>query len=137
MYKRLIQIDFYLYVLHIIMNTRKICAKMEADRIHTIQLINWVYTTWIIEAFLVFRNKIMHLIKLFVLDLCCCLEPCQNGAGCIGDMHEYSCQCIPGFTGNNCETSLCVEQLIEQRNHYFSCNWFALFHKSQFMHVLE
>ena len=42
------------------------------------------------------------------LDLCCCLDPCPNGAECIGDINQYACQCIPGLTGNDCETGFCV-----------------------------
>ena len=36
--------------------------------------------------------------------MCCCLDPCQNGATCVGDMVQYMCQCLQGYTGYDCET---------------------------------
>lgn len=32
----------------------------------------------------------------------CGFNPCENGAMCINDVTEYSCQCPDGYTGKNC-----------------------------------
>ena len=33
----------------------------------------------------------------------CESEPCQNGAICIDDINEYSCNCTQGFHGDHCQ----------------------------------
>ena len=46
------------------------------------------------------------------IDLCvffpteideCDSKPCQNNATCIDLVNSYRCQCIAGYTGNQCE----------------------------------
>ena len=44
---------------------------------------------------------------LFPLDIDECKSlPCQNGGNCTDGIGSYTCYCIPGHTGDNCETSL-------------------------------
>ena len=45
------------------------------------------------------------LINLVDIDECESF-PCQNGGNCTDSIAGYSCDCIPGHTGENCETSL-------------------------------
>ena len=42
----------------------------------------------------------------FILDVDeCSGNPCQNGATCsMPKFDMYSCQCVAGYTGTNCET---------------------------------
>ena len=41
----------------------------------------------------------------FVTDVDeCSSNPCENGGTCIDGINEYSCQCVAGYTGTNCET---------------------------------
>ena len=35
----------------------------------------------------------------------CNPNPCLNGAICIDGINQYTCQCVPGYTGVNCEIS--------------------------------
>ncbi len=36
----------------------------------------------------------------------CQPAPCQNGATCNDLINAYSCDCVPGYTGVNCETGV-------------------------------
>ncbi|KAI8483784.1 hypothetical protein Bbelb_384420 [Branchiostoma belcheri] len=35
----------------------------------------------------------------------CASSPCQNGESCIDGINSYSCSCLNGFQGVNCETA--------------------------------
>ena len=35
----------------------------------------------------------------------CAPAPCQNGATCVDLVGRYRCDCVTGYSGNNCETS--------------------------------
>ena len=46
------------------------------------------------------------LVKLCCMGrLQCGAEPCQHGRNCTGDSSSYTCHCLYGTTGVNCETS--------------------------------
>ena len=34
----------------------------------------------------------------------CESDPCENGGDCHNGNNAYSCRCMPGYTGTNCET---------------------------------
>ena len=34
----------------------------------------------------------------------CKSSPCQNRGTCHDEINRYSCLCVPGYTGVNCET---------------------------------
>ena len=43
---------------------------------------------------------------IFYVDFDECVSyPCQNGGTCFDDIGGYTCVCILGHTGDNCETS--------------------------------
>ena len=43
---------------------------------------------------------------LFVVDVDeCAMNTCMNGASCVDGVATFTCSCIVGFTGANCETS--------------------------------
>ena len=35
----------------------------------------------------------------------CANSPCQNGGSCTDGVNQFTCQCVTGFTGTNCEIS--------------------------------
>ena len=35
----------------------------------------------------------------------CAPSPCHNGGNCTDGVNQFTCQCVPGFSGINCETS--------------------------------
>ena len=41
----------------------------------------------------------------------CNPDPCMNGATCIADGTDYSCDCPTEFTGTNCETGKAMTAL--------------------------
>ena len=34
----------------------------------------------------------------------CASSPCQHDATCHNELDSYTCSCLPGYTGSNCET---------------------------------
>ena len=34
----------------------------------------------------------------------CESDPCQNGATCVDGINSYTCECVKGYTGHDCET---------------------------------
>ena len=42
-----------------------------------------------------------------VLDINECVsKPCQHSGTCIDEVNRYTCNCVTGYTGVNCETSM-------------------------------
>ena len=49
--------------------------------------------------------KAEKLLTSFTLDIDeCASSPCQNGGTCVDVVNAYTCNCVLGYTGNNCET---------------------------------
>ena len=36
----------------------------------------------------------------------CASSPCQNGGTCVDDSNSYTCNCVVGYAGKNCETDI-------------------------------
>ena len=42
---------------------------------------------------------------IFLVDINeCSSNPCMNGATCTDAVNSYTCACVAGYTGLNCET---------------------------------
>ncbi|CAH1772854.1 unnamed protein product, partial [Owenia fusiformis] len=39
----------------------------------------------------------------------CANAPCGNGSTCIDDINDYTCECLEGFTGKNCDEQIEVD----------------------------
>ena len=39
----------------------------------------------------------------------CVNHTCSNGGSCVDGVNNYSCKCIPGFTGDRCQTGAFVK----------------------------
>ncbi len=48
--------------------------------------------------------KIFMLFHLFPGVDECMSEPCENGGSCSDGVNNYTCSCLPGYTGANCDT---------------------------------
>ena len=58
------------------------------------------------------------LIKTFALDINeCATSPCQNGGSCIDQINAYTCNCVDGYDGLNCENGNKQTTLISFRHH--------------------
>lgn len=58
---------------------------------------------WGIEpSTLSFTKPLCFRFLLLALDACVSL-PCQNGGVCTNVGGDYVCECLPGYTGINCE----------------------------------
>ena len=42
----------------------------------------------------------------------CASSPCQNGGTCIDALNAYTCNCIPGYEGDNCEIGKILQNLV-------------------------
>ena len=60
---------------------------------------------------LVFIQLILILSKcdIVIVDIDeCKSSSCQNGASCTDAINSYTCACVAGYTGVNCETGECM-----------------------------
>ena len=50
-----------------------------------------------------------------VLDMCQS-QPCQNGGTCVDNINSYTCNCLPDYTGPNCDIGIIVyDRKVENR----------------------
>ena len=62
---------------------------------------------------LFFRKCVLVKEKIIILDIDeCSSSPCENGGTCIDEIDYFTCQCMAGYTGDQCETSECVRRWI-------------------------
>ena len=56
------------------------------------------------EESILFRSK-PNIIDVVDIDDCKS-NPCENGGACTDGVNNYTCKCTPGYTGDNCKTSM-------------------------------
>ena len=63
------------------------------------------------KSFSIHVDMDIRISKIYISDLDeCNSNPCQNYGVCKDDVNHYTCSCLDGFAGLNCETGiLCVE----------------------------
>ena len=56
-----------------------------------------------VSKVLLCHNSIKY--SIYVVDIDeCASSPCENGATCTDAVNSYTCDCVAGFVGKNCET---------------------------------
>ena len=49
----------------------------------------------------------MNKIEILLADINeCASSPCQNGGSCVDGINSYTCNCLPGYAGDNCERNI-------------------------------
>ena len=48
----------------------------------------------------------------FSVKLLCSDNPCNNNGTCIDDFGNYTCVCLPGFTGDQCQGKILINLLV-------------------------
>ena len=63
------------------------------------------------EFHFIWWKELINYWHCFLIDVDeCASSPCQNGGTCVDVVNAYTCNCAPGFTGDNCETgNLCLD----------------------------
>ena len=57
----------------------------------------------------VFEEKRLTSPQSFFIDVDDCVNhTCANGASCVDGYNNYSCNCLPRYTGEHCETGRCA-----------------------------
>ena len=64
-------------------------------------------------------GKDLHSVYDIISDIDDCgpANPCENGATCHGDMNAVTCACVPGFTGDACQTGVLSLAVYTKHNH--------------------
>lgn len=53
----------------------------------------------------IFLTSILFYCFMVLIDIDDCRShTCRNGATCVDGVNDYTCSCVFGFTGPNCET---------------------------------
>ncbi|XP_072018497.1 uncharacterized protein [Amphiura filiformis] len=75
-------------------------------------------------------NDVSMIIKHYCMNIDeCNSSPCQNGGSCIDQVNNYTCSCLSGWTGINCEADIdectsgpCVYGMCDNNVNQYSCN---------------
>ena len=68
--------------------------------------------TWIEALTEKITKKSIYYFNLDIYE--CGSTPCQHGGNCTDHVNFYTCQCPPGYTGDNCETGKNTVHLIKK-----------------------
>ena len=70
-----------------------------------VNLMNNCFSSSLLQAVLNLHNNLEILTPLLLSDIAeCQSDPCQNGGTCTDQVNSYSCACVAGYTGDDCET---------------------------------
>ena len=56
----------------------------------------------------------------------CSSDPCMNGGTCTDGVNSYSCACVAGYTGEDCEIGMCYITKLLFTLHVLGCNMFLM-----------
>ena len=55
-------------------------------------------------------------IDIYITDIDDCKpSPCENGGTCTDGVNSYTCECVDGYTGVNCETGITINIYIPHK----------------------
>ena len=104
--------------------TQKTTMKMSVNEftdLHKLaahRVVNKMYRNGTTTA-VVYRTVLDGLILYVLASNACGSTPCQNGATCEEAQGGYSCTCIAGFEGNDCETGMQIIVMVKISAHAF------------------
>lgn len=60
-----------------------------------------------LEMFSLMSEFFLHQCAIYIAELDeCSSNPCQNGGACKDLVNGYSCECLPGYVGTECEIGM-------------------------------
>lgn len=67
-----------------------------------------VLKVWLLLTISTLARSIVKCV-IYISDVNECVQfaPCKNGATCMNTQGSYACQCMPGWTGTNCDIGEC------------------------------
>ena len=85
--------------------SRSVFTYLETNRWADLNLISWIHSSRDLQYSSTFRASTDALFQCVHADTDeCASDPCQNSGTCTDSINGYSCACVDGYEGTDCET---------------------------------